>query len=148
MRGRPPLPESTHRLRGTLRPGRHAGSHEPRFAGEPSPGDLAGDALKAWNLIVPPLIEAHVCKAADEAMLRSACRWFVQFSDAMRKAESPETDDAARYKLLILASIAWKQFANIAIKYGLTPADRQRLKEIGGEQPTGDDPFDALRGAN
>lgn len=148
MRGRPPLPESTHRLRGTFRADRHAGSSEPKFEGQPTPGDLEGDALKAWELIVPPLIEAHVAKAADEAMLRSACRWYVQFSQAMRKAESPETADGARYKLLILASVCWKQFVNVAIKYGLTPADRQRLKEIGGGEQPGADPFDGLMGGN
>ena len=126
--GRPPKAIGILNLQGTSRPDRHSHrSKEPQSGGKPEcPKWLKGDAAKFWRDAVPKLDRMGILQSIDSAELAALCRSWAEWRKSDRRLEA-EDDDKVRFRLTILAGMAWKQFEKIATKYGLTPVDRIRL---------------------
>jgi len=131
MRGRPRKPKALKVLQGTFRKDRDGDpASEVPAEGEPrKPTDLKEAASTFWDEIVPGLVAARIARACDTAALTVLCQWwdrYLRFSSALDEIEEPKDKEARR--LTIMTGIAWNQFERIAAKFGLTPADRARLK--------------------
>jgi len=128
MRGRPRKPVAEHLLDGTYRADRHGNAWTP--AGEPVIPDWLGPhARELWQAIVPTLVKSGVATAVDTAELAALCDWWALYRIA-REALATIEDGTSRayYDQQILVGAAWKQFAAIASRFGLTRSDRARLQ--------------------
>lgn len=135
-RGRPRKPTAAHVLESTYRHDRHGQGAEWVPEGQPSPPDwLSADARQFWDVIVPQLIAKGVATLADEASLIGLCDWWAQYLAASRALRAIDYADTSAYRLLNQAAVAWKSFAGIASKFGLTPSDRAALR-LPLEQPS------------
>jgi phage terminase small subunit len=86
-------------------------------------------------LIVPPLAQSGIVTSADQASLAGLCDWWAQYLAASRALRAiDDYADPSVYRLLNQAAVAWKSFAGIAAKFGLTPSDRAALR-LPLEQP-------------
>lgn len=120
--GRPPKTSAELKLYGGFRKDRH-GSRAEFSASEPVKPGLGKIASAIWDLVVNGLpLDAK--SAIDAPALEGMCRWYGVFAEYMGKLES----DTGDYRVLMMASIAWKQFESAAAKFGLTPVDRAKLK--------------------
>src|SRR6478735_6299937 len=116
--GRPRKPVAQHLLDGTFRHDRHGNSWLPD--GSPvMPDWLSPDAQELWNSIVPQL--NGIATALDEAQLAALCDWWSLWRAARESLASIEDRQSrSYYDAQILVGAAWKQFAAIASKFGLT----------------------------
>ena len=152
--GRPRKPIDVLELQGTVRHHRH-GDPEAYFRpdGEPEKPELIADdefASEMWDRIVPDLSSSGVAAEIDWAELTCLCEWWSRYRavTVILKQKTPE--DEGYYRLQILAGAAWKNFSNIASRFGLTPADRSRLGMVGGKKESEQDKlasFIAQKGA-
>lgn len=115
MRGRKPLPTKLHVLNGNPSK-KDLPSNEP----QPSIGDwtppewLAGEALKAWNRVVPEMVRLEVWTTADRDIVTAYC---VVYDEIVRTVQSGEPLKAA-----IVG-----QLRSLAAELGCTPSSRTRL---------------------
>lgn len=135
--GRPFKSIAEHQLHGTYRRDRHGDRADGASApGSPiKPADLPADAAELWESILGSLPTAAVA-SVDYAALTGCCRWYSVMLANLRQLDAG-TGDA--YKLTTLASIASKQFATFAQRFGLTPADRAKLRLLATEIPDADE---------
>lgn len=120
----PRKPVGAHLAEGTFRRDRHGDRwrSEPVATGEPrKPRGLPREGSKLWDKVVPELTSMGVTAKIDETCLDAMCRWYARYREM---ADTPEPD----YRTLVLATMAWKQFLQLAKRFGLTPADRAALK--------------------
>lgn len=138
--GRPPKPTADHKRDGTYQKCRHEDRADESLAiGKPQKPDFADDrASKLWDLIVIGLPEKAQA-TLDTPLLIGLCRWWCRWLDFMQKMDDTESD-VEHYKLMVMAAAAWKQFATLASRFGMSPVDRARLK-IGGGKAEPDDPL-------
>lgn len=118
-------------LAGTFREDRD-GSLESAVlaAGTPvKPADLSPEASAFWDANVPALVAKHGVGAQDTAELTAMAEWWGRYRRAsaqLDRLKSLATPTAR--KLSIQAADAFRCFNLIACRFGLTPADRTRLK--------------------
>lgn len=128
----PRTPKSTaeHLRDGTFNPTRHRDRNDIRLAeGRPEkPRGLSPLAEKLWDSVLAGR-PAEFQASCDFATLAGCCRWFSEWHETMRAGEE-ETDFKAKYMKLCAAAMCWKQFTQTAAKFGLTPADRTKLKAV------------------
>lgn len=136
MAGRPPKPTAQHKIEGTYNSTRHKDRIDDVFEqGVPEkPSTLKGRASEAWDLITSGTPDAILC-LVDQLSLEAAARWFAKWDQWMTNIE----ETPGGYKEQILAGHAWNQFQTIASKFGLTPADRAKIKAPEGQKE--DDPL-------
>lgn len=139
MAGRPPKPTAQHKVEGTYNSTRHKARIDGTFeTGKPAkPESLSGRASLCWDLIVAGTPDSVLC-LVDGLSLEAAARWFAKWDEWMTNIEQ----NPGGYKGQILAGHAWNQFQTIASKFGLTPADRAKIKAPDG--PGEDDPLVSL----
>lgn len=146
--GRPRKPTAKHKAEGTFKPSRHGGRADEVSCGGPigSPtSGVKGEGLAVWRSIVDCLPE-NTLQALDESALESLCRWLIQWRRCMASLEQLEPTDEIYPKLIRAADAAHKNFMILASRFGLTPADRAKLKVGGGEDSKEEDnPFAILR---
>ena len=122
--GRPPKTTSELKLTGTWRADRHGDRADVTPQGRPvKPDDLDADAADLWDAIIDGCL-ARGADSADAPALSSMCRWWSVYIRCDRKMAG----DDPNYKAGVLASMAYKQFSQMAAKFGLTPVDRAKLK--------------------
>lgn len=146
-RGPKPKPTAIHQLHGTFRPTRHGPTEHPidELIGLPEmPPGMPEQAIKLWKAVVPQLVKAKVAVQLDSIELASMCRWWCQYNELMTMVESDapydkETENR-QARLERRAKAAWHTFDSIASRYGLTPADRARLR-VDTKKQVGDDPL-------
>jgi P27 family predicted phage terminase small subunit len=146
-RGPKMKPTAMHQLHGTLRPTRHGPTEHPidELIGLPEmPPGMPEQAVKLWNAIVPQLVKAKVAVNLDSTELAAMCRWWCRYEEIMTEVESAapydkETENR-QARLERRAKAAWHTFDSIASRYGLTPADRARLRTE-NKKTVGDDPL-------
>jgi len=109
-----------HNRDGTFRPDRHAGDVAKADGVPIKPPDLTGRAGELWDSLEPQLVQWGAGEI-DSIMLADMCRWW---------AESRSLHEAGDVRK---ALAAYRAFASIASKYGLTIADRERLDLTVGE---------------
>ncbi len=128
----PRAPKSTaeHLRDGTYNTTRHRERNDIRLAeGRPEkPRGLSPLAEKLWDSILNGR-PAEFQAGCDFAALAGCCRWFSEWHETMRAAEEA-TDFKEKYVKLCAASMCWKQFAATGSKFGVTPADRTKLKAV------------------
>lgn len=134
-RGRPRKPTSRHKAEGTFRADRHARSELKPDGAPYEIGELKGHARELWDKVVPELIRLKVATAIDSPQLFAMCEWWGEY----RKVQTDTKMD--KYNRMVAMATAYKQFATIASRFGLTPVDRASL-EI--EKTTASNPFLAL----
>lgn len=142
---RPPKSLRQHKRDRTYRADRH-GDRVPdeAFDGDlERPDDLSVDELAVWQLVVDTSPEG-VLRAIDASELTGCCWWYGEYCKAMRAMRPMRVTVKAYYRLANLAAIAWKHFAAAASRFGMTPADRARLKMI-PKQEKADDPLESLK---
>jgi phage terminase small subunit len=124
--GRRPKPATLHMRQGTYKPGRH--QMQPTSAGELiRPTGLGRNGIKLWDSVID-FAEQAGAGECDTECLAGMCRWYQQYRRISARLEklAPEND---RYRpLLYGAATAWRAFVDMASRFGLTPADRARLK--------------------
>jgi P27 family predicted phage terminase small subunit len=142
MPGRPRKPKKLHILDGSFRKDRHSADVEAD--GIPiKPATLRGDAGDFWDAVVPGLVKSGIAKACDAAALTLLCQWwqrYLRFSRALDRV-SPIYKNSQR--LVRLVDVASKWFDRIGSRFGLTPADRAKMRTQ--EQPRAD-PFTLFLG--
>lgn len=129
--GRPRKPEALHILEGTFREDRH-GNRGVDADGIPErPKSLKGDAKKFWDSAVPQLIELGLAKAIDATQLEAMCQWFARYQKFSKTIDGCSDPLAISRELMLNMEAAWKMFDKIASRFGLSPADRMRLRTTG-----------------
>ncbi len=127
---RPPKSTAAHKRDGTFRDDRH-GDRVPDAefpdAQLACPEDLSGEAAVAWYRVVKSLPPDYL-KQADIDHLAGMCRWLAQFNAISAAMEKIEVTAPPYYKLSMLAGMAWKHFAAASSRFGMTPADRAKLR--------------------
>lgn len=136
--GRPPKPTALHKLHGTYRDDRHgerADSEGELFTGVPDkPHDLGPDADLLWDSVVGQLKTAKVVAEIDGASLEAMCRWWGRYRELMRRVSETDFDDEVCETLELRARRAWLAFDRISSRFGMTPADRAKLKSAKPEE--------------
>jgi P27 family predicted phage terminase small subunit len=127
---RPRKPDELHVLEGTFRADRHGDPAVSVVAdGQPTPpAHLRGDALAFWGEVVPGLVAAGVAKERDAAELAMMCEWWARYRRFSRLLDKMKNADKRLYQVTVQVGIAWTNFDRIACRFGLTPADRAKLR--------------------
>lgn len=147
-RGPKPKPIALHKLHGTYNPSKHGPEEHPMddFDGFPEmPRDLPAAAKKFWRSIVPQLVRRSCAVEIDTTQLAAMCRFWAHYQTLIKRMEkqSPFDDesDLAQWRLEKRARAMWQAFDSIASRFGLTPADRMRLRVA---PPAGNAPANPL----
>lgn len=129
-RGRPPKPLSLHIAEGTLRGDRHGSKGDvPTPDGKPKrPAKMKKDAAWLWDNYVTKLADADIATAIDAPQLQRMCEWWHELKRCQRELSELEPVEKNYYRFLLQTQIAEKAFDSIASRFGLTPADRMRIK--------------------
>src|SRR5690348_13075548 len=79
--GRPPKPTADLKLHGGIRKGRHdERAREPMPAGSAIQFvELEGEALRAWEFLVPQLVEVGLATELDSVELCAMCVWWAEY---------------------------------------------------------------------
>lgn len=131
MAGRPPKPVAKHKLEGTFRSDRHGdrGDLLLDLPGSPQmPAGLGDDARELWVRVVTQLTRAKVAVEIDSSQLEAMCRWWARYLENERHACEFAHDIEAGDVYEKRAKRAWDAFDKVAARFGLTPADRAKLK--------------------
>ncbi len=129
-RGRPPLPTEELIRRGTYRADRHAKREDaPLFsAGPEKPKGLNRIAAKYWRDVIQPLVEKNLVAVVDRPALEALANWYAIYHAQMEQlAENP-----ANIGLFNAVNKSWATYSRLAAKFGLTPGDRNAIKNSGG----------------
>jgi glucose-6-phosphate 1-dehydrogenase len=97
-----------------------------------------------WDLVIGFSPEAAK-SPLDAVMLESLCRWWAKWDAYDRRLDETIPGDKEEYKVAMLAVAAWKQCDKIASRFGLSMADRARLKVAPSKPKDDSDPLDALK---
>ncbi len=129
MADRPRKPHELKVLEGTFRPDRDGDPATVPASGSPAPpAHLKGEALAFWKSVVPGLIEAGVAKERDAAELAGMCEWWARYRRFSRQLDRAKGTAKNLQAMVVRAGISWDKFASIACRFGLTPADRAKLR--------------------
>lgn len=144
MKGRKPKPTALKRLSGTARPDR-VNAAEPQFRvpeRTPSPpAYLAQEAADVWRDLGKLLREAGLFTVVDRYALAMFCSVAGRWMDAERKMRSSggpvliaESGNLYQNPWYCVANKSWSQMRQMLSEFGLTPAERSRLKAIVTEE--------------
>jgi phage terminase small subunit len=133
--GRKPKPATLLMRQGTYRPGRH--EVQPRAVGDlAKPRDLGKFGSKLWDGVIDFIEQQAGAGECDTECVAGMCRWYNEYRRlAEAVAALPPTDEDHR-TLLYSAATAWRSFIDMASRFGITPADRARLKHSAEEHKT------------
>lgn len=138
-RGRPAKSIAQHRADGTYREDRHGerAAIEDALDGKlERPKHLDGEAKKHWDLVVAQLKDASIAKAIDQVSLLAMCEAWALY----RKCYPLLMDNPFDKDLRITTYTALDRWNYFAQRFGLTPADRSKLKVESEEEAV--DPFE------
>jgi P27 family predicted phage terminase small subunit len=131
MAGRPRKPTAKHKLDGTFRKDRHGDRADVGMdlPGQPiMPAGLSDDARELWVRVVGQLTRSKVAVEIDTSQLEAMCRWWARYLENERHACEFSHDIEAGDMYEKRAKRAWDAFDKVASRFGLTPADRAKLK--------------------
>jgi len=146
MRGRKPKPTAIKVLAGN--PGRRpVNKAEPRFhvpERTPSPPSfLSASAAEIWRDLGKLLREAGLFTVVDRYALAMFCAVADRWMEAERKLQqtgvviTSEAGGLYQNPWLSIANKAWGQMRQMLSEFGLTPAERSRLKTVvADEEPS------------
>jgi phage terminase small subunit len=130
MRGRPRKSRSEHFLNGTFRLDRHGDSDQVFIApGTPArPKNIGPYAEEFWDTIVADLSARKLVARIDSVELRELAVWYGRYRRAAVAYDKAGPSSKNSKKLLSATTTCWQQFATLAARFGLNPADRSRLR--------------------
>ena len=146
MRGRKPKPTAIKVLAGN--PGRRpVNKAEPRFhvpERTPSPpAFLSASAAEVWRDLGKLLRDAGLFTVVDRYALAMFCVVTARWMEAERELQmvslvvTAESGNLYQNPWLHVANKAWGQMRQMLSEFGLTPAERSRLKTVvADEEPT------------
>jgi P27 family predicted phage terminase small subunit len=133
-RGRPPKPSALKELEGNR--GRRELTPDLPLAGTPDcPEMLDAVGAEHFERIKTELVAVGVVKRLDGEAMAMLCEAWSDFwmaSEAMRTADNVEESKEAR----MLKYTAFKAWVVLAARFGLTPADRQKIIAGSGQKKT------------
>jgi phage terminase small subunit len=122
--GRPAKPPELHVFHGTRSKASSGHGNTDLAGGKPKkPDGLSDDAAGIWNLLVKQL--GAIPKAIDAPAMEMICNAWSLYQGAVKLAKEDPVDKAARSAVSTYQSM----FDKLAARFGLTPADRQRLRQ-------------------
>jgi phage terminase small subunit len=132
--GRPPKPIEAKVLDGTYRPGRDGPLAAADLPGPPpeKPANLSVAAGEWWDRIV--VLMAGIVKPTDIPLLTDVCRWLARMDALADLIDSTDPTDPGYHKALIGAAICTDKLSTLSTRFGMTPADRARLRVNAGPQ--------------
>lgn len=97
---------------------------EPEGLGQPvKPADLDPVASECWDAHLSQVVANGACQG-DSLRLAGMCRWYsayMRLSVLVDESPSP-------WKLVVPCGVAWNNFSKQASLFGLSPADRARMR--------------------
>lgn len=128
--GRPPKPPEMRILDGTHRDDRHGKPEEQvHAAGTPQKPELFAEASALWDQLVPGLTARGIVGESDQPMLVVMCEWGGLYRRSMAALAKLKGMGSKTARVLTMqAAEASRHFETIACRFGLTPADRAKLR--------------------
>ncbi len=83
-----------------------------------------GFASEHWERVHPLLSEMGVLRPVDRSALESLCLWWHEYRTLQ---ETQAVDSGETYKRSISLASCFKNWSNLASRFGLTPKDREKL---------------------
>lgn len=129
--GRPAKTIAEHRANGTYRPSRHGaepvGEAETELVEKVErPAKLSPEAVVIWEELVAIL--RGVIRQRDVPALTELARWIVRSDRIAEKLDALDPTDTAFKAMLIAAGIATDKVSDLTKRFGISPADRMRLR--------------------
>ena len=151
-KGRPRTPTKVLQLRGTFRPDRHGGAEPPAQLLEkiPRPPKHFGDAARRiWRQTAKTLIAMELLTAADLGALEGYCIAYERALDAeaVVKLEGRVVKTSQGFKRhpeLVTAEKARADMRKYEQLFGMSPADRARLRLPARTPKPAADPWDEV----
>lgn len=128
--GRPPKPTAMHKRDGTFRVDRHAerAANSGVYEGFPDmPDDLELAEQVVWVRIVGAM-PRKILKSADTFALATACKWWVKHEVLLKQSWEYQHDPDLSEQFEKRAAKAWSICDRIFCRFGMTPADREKVK--------------------
>lgn len=142
MKGRRPKPTGAKLLAGNpgKRPLNDAEPHIPMPGRTPSPPDyLNEEAASIWRQLGKLMLNAGLLTMADLHALAMFCAVAARWIEAEKKLAASglilESKEGGLYQnpYLSVANRAWEQMRKMLSEFGLTPAERSRLRVVATE---------------
>mgnify|MGYP002777936498 CR=1 FL=1 len=132
--GRRKLPVAIKIARGTYRADRDT-VPVALPEGVPAPAhELGEEARILWEAVVPGLVEKKLAGAADGVTLTMMCHWWGVYVETVKVLAKGDLDIGQQWPWLNRMSMATKKFDEFARRFGLTPADREKLRSHYAQQ--------------
>lgn len=84
----------------------------------------SGYASEHWDRVHPLLSKMGVLRPVDRPALESLCWWWHEYRTLQT---TPAADSGEAYKRSIALASCFKNWSNLAARFGLTPKDREKL---------------------
>jgi phage terminase small subunit len=128
---RPRKPVAEHLKNGTYRADRHgplASDDVPReaFAPPVKPAEMNSDAAAVWDRVIPLL--AGSVRDRDSPLLAELCYWWAELERVTAVRDGMVPGEKGYNSILIASGICADKVVKLSEKFGLTPADRAKLK--------------------
>jgi P27 family predicted phage terminase small subunit len=143
--GRPPKPPALHALDGTFRPDRHGKQADLKPTGDgtlpPPPANLAPMVRAAWLELAETITFKIFSKDDTQAFRTFAAMWATWKEVAAHVGKhgvscTTETKDGRVVHSVSPEARIWMdlngKLLNYFGRFGMTPVDRARIKEVGG----------------
>lgn len=135
--GRPRKSVAEHLANGTYKPGRHGPlpgePEEPALESIECPRELDDESRRVWGDLADLL--AGVIRRRDIPALKELCRWITRADRIAKELDVLAPSDKSFKGLLVAAAIATDKVSDLTKRFGISPADRQRLR-TGDAAPT------------
>lgn len=128
--GRPRKTLAAHEKDRTFREDRHGGMvPDSAFQGDlpERPADLTADEVVVWDLITGTSPDGQL-RAIDAPMLTGMCYSYGEYCRCKRKQRELGVCDPQYMRLGASAATEWKAFTNAAGRFGMSSADRVKLR--------------------
>ena len=146
MVGRPPKSTDQHKADGTYNVTRHRDRVEDQsFDGEidvAAPDDLGEVGAATWDRVVSTFPKDQL-RFVDWDGLRWMCFWNGEAWNLAMRLQGMDVGQEGYRKVQMATIDAYKQFVTFAAKFGMSPADRAKLRMLPVAQKD-DDPFAKL----
>lgn len=147
MKGRKPIPNELHILRGN--PGKRPLPVRPRVASEvpPCPRHIDTEAKREWRRVTKELHASGMLAKIDRAALAAYCqswsRW-VEAEENTRKAGlvvKTKNGHPMLNPYLTIANEAMRQMLKYLTEFGMTPSSRSRVSPLEDKPSDSSDPW-------
>lgn len=116
------------------------------------PKGISAQAKKAWDTMVPPLLQMRMLSETDLIQLDNLIRTYDELLLIRKKIKEYDKDYSFddpdyiknRVKLSGWLNNTQTTYTKLSSLFGLTPVDRTRLPRLPEEEPEAEDPLDLI----